>query len=323
MGECRYCGSRDQVLIEPIALRDLFDVVLEIYKESDEPGSGQTLVEWLKEDWGIFDHERMDVAHAKELLADILDDGEIVRRKFISPNQDAEQSLLKWQDFRRELTSQNRYFPKNVIKLDRLRELLGFLLAPAGDVPERLYRARIQEGADVFALEEMGAPPAHLAMPGRANPVGIAYLYLASDHQTAIAEVRPHAGNVVCVAEVRTSGSLKIADLRKPRKAISPFAVEIARDVALLRNDIPFLDELGAELTRPVLPRSAPVDYLPTQYLCEFIKDCGFDGVMYGSSVGDGVNVAIFDCGRAKVHSVEQYAVTGVRIMLGDSAGRR
>ena len=35
-----------------------------------------------------------------------------------------------------------------------------------------------------------------------------------------------------------------------------------------LRADLPFLERLGDELTRPVLPQSAALDYTPSQYLC-------------------------------------------------------
>lgn len=51
---------------------------------------------------------------------------------------------------------------------------------------------------------------------------------------------------------------------------------------------------MGDELTRPVLPQGAAIDYVPSQFLCEFIKKCGYDGVVYRSAVGDGINLALF-----------------------------
>lgn len=37
-------------------------------------------------------------------------------------------------------------------------------------------------------------------------------------------------------------------------------------------------------------------EYLPTQYLCEYIRELGFDGIRFGSSVKHGgINVIIFD----------------------------
>ena len=37
------------------------------------------------------------------------------------------------------------------------------------------------------------------------------------------------------------------------------------------------------------MPHGAPIDYVPSQYLCEFIKNCEYHGVVYSSSVGDGI----------------------------------
>jgi hypothetical protein len=91
-------------------------------------------------------------------------------------------------------------------------------------------------------------------------------------------------------------------------------------EVALLRGDIAFLERLGDELTRPVLPQTAAIAYLPSQFLCEFVKKCDFHGVMYRSSVGDGINVALFDPSRATVGVVTQHRVSRVSIEL-DTAG--
>ena len=58
----------------------------------------------------------------------------------------------------------------------------------------------------------------------------------------------------------------------------------------------------------------AAIDYIPSQYLCEFIKDCGFDGVVYRSSVSDGINLALFDPGRATGGTVSVVDVKKVSI---------
>ena len=79
-GRCSYCESENQDLIEPNQLADYFELLTSIYRPNDE---GKTLVEWLKEDWSLFEHPKLDNAKAKELLAVILNDGEIVRKKFI------------------------------------------------------------------------------------------------------------------------------------------------------------------------------------------------------------------------------------------------
>ncbi|MFA5825931.1 MAG: RES family NAD+ phosphorylase [Gallionellaceae bacterium] len=274
--------------------------------------NGKSLVEWMKEDWQLFSHPHMDVAHAKELLSEILDDGDIVRRTFAPSATYKSEGLIRWETLRDELMWENRYFLDVRLDTDRLAELLDHL--PADDMPDRWYRARIMTDATPYPIDQMGAPPKRLATYGRANPTGIPYLYLGSLPETAAAEVRPHTGEVACVADFTLSPPLKAVDLRNPRKLVSPFLLADASAIGQLRADITFLERLGEELTRPVLPRSAAIDYIPSQYLCEFIKKIGKDGVVYRSSVSTGMNLALFDPAKAVGGDVLLYNISRVTV---------
>ncbi len=308
-GTCDFCNSTDVDLVKPTQLADVFEMLISVY----EPDSGgRSLVEWMKEDWQLFSHPLMDVAHAKELLSEILDDGDIVRKAFSPSATYKSEGLVRWETLRDELMYKNRYFLDETLDTDRLKELLIHLLAD--DMPERWYRARILTGDMPYPIEQMGAPPKHLATHGRANPTGIPYLYLGSHEVTASAEVRPHTGEVACVADFTISAPLKAVDLRNPRKLVSPFVLGDASAIGQLRADIPFLERLGEELTRPVLPRSAAIDYIPSQYLCEFIKKSGFDGVVYRSSVSSGMNLALFDPTKAVGGSVLLFNISRVSV---------
>jgi hypothetical protein len=86
--------------------------------------------------------------------------------------------------------------------------------------------------------------------------------------------------------------------------------------IGQLRADIPFLERLGEELTRPVLPQGAAIDYIPSQYLCEFIKKSRYDGVIYRSSVSEGMNLALFDPTKAVGVNVEIYNISRVSITV-------
>jgi hypothetical protein len=308
-GVCGFCGTADVVLVEPKKLADVFEMLISIYEPDP---NGKTLVEWLKEDWQLFSHPRMDVAHAKELLSEILDDGDIVRQTFSPSATYKSEGLVRWETLRDELLYKNRYFLDVKLDTDRLVELLDHL--PADDMPERWYRARILTDGTPYSIDQMGAPPKHLATHGRANPTGIPYLYLGSLPETAAAEVRPHTGEVACVADFTVSLPLKAVDLRNPRKLVSPFLLADASAIGQLRADITFLERLGEELTRPVLPRSAAIDYIPSQYLCEFIKKSGKDGVIYRSSVSSGMNLALFDPSKAVGGLVSLYNISRVSV---------
>lgn len=249
----------------------------------------------------------------KGLLAEILDDGEVVRHPFAVAQSYVRDGLdSRWERLRVELMFSNRYFPQAGIDERRLEALLSLL--EAIDVPMTWYRARIQQGEQMYELADMGAPPPGQPSHGRANPAGIPYLYLGSTEQTAVAEIRPHTGEVATVAEFAIEEGLRLLDLRNPRKLISPFDLGDEDSIAGLYADIPFIERLGLELTRPVLPSRAAIDYVPSQYLCEFIKKIGYDGVIYRSSVSDGMNVALFSPSRAAAISVRPRTVARVSV---------
>lgn len=309
-GTCDFCGTADTQLVEPSRLANYFELLVNVYEPSVE---GKSLVEWMKDDWQLFSHHRMDIAHAKELLGEILDDGEIVRRNFAPSASYISEGLAQWDRLRDEMMYGNRWFINVVIDLDRLRQLLDTLLGQG--LPQKWYRARIRTDDAVFPIEQMGAPPKRRSSHGRANPAGIPYLYLGSFPDTAVAEIRPHTGEFACVADF-TVPEIKVVDLRNPRKLVSPFIWEDASEIGQLRADLPFLERLGEELTRPVQPAGAAIDYIPSQYLCEFIKKSGFDGVVYRSSVSDGINLALFNPAQAVGGGVELYNVAKVSVQV-------
>lgn len=309
-GTCDFCGTVDTQLVEPGKLADYFELLVNVYEANQD---GKSLVEWMKDDWQLFSHPRMDVAHSKELLGEILDDGEIVRGSFAPSPSYVSEGLAQWDKLRDEMMYANRWFLNVAIDLDRLRQLLDMLLAPP--LPQQWYRARIRTEDDVFPIEKMGAPPKRRSSHGRANPAGIPYLYLGSLPETAAAEIRPHTGEVACVADF-TIPVIKAVDLRNPRKLVSPFILTDASEIGQLRADLPFLERLGEELTRPVQPAGAAIDYIPSQYLCEFIKKSGFDGVVYRSSVSDGINLALFDPTKAVGGAVALYNISKVSVVV-------
>ena len=310
-GRCSYCGSENVPVVAPQRLTEYFELLVSAYQRDPE---GQLLVRWFREDWGLFDHRNMDDSRAKDLLGEILDDGEIVREAFSPADAIGSDRLGEWQRLRDELMYRNRFFPDANIDLDRLELLLSHIKLDTDEVPDLWYRARIQSGDAPFQIADMGAPPKRVASHGRANPAGIPYLYLGSSQEVSISEIRPHTGETACVADFKTPNDLKLVDLREPRKMVSPFLLADARDIGRMRSDLPFLERLGEELTRPVVPQSAAIDYTPSQYLCEFIKKCNYDGVIYRSSVGNGMNLALFDPGRAQSGTVAQYRVTRVSV---------
>ncbi|MGK2351831.1 RES family NAD+ phosphorylase [Cutibacterium sp. V947] len=318
-GDCGYCGTRNTITINPSALSQWFEMLVDCYAEKSE---GRSLAALLAEDWSLFDNPSMDEAHAKELLAEILNDGEIVRRSFVPVRPRINEKPQQWDALRDEMMHRNRWFLDKPIDLERLAEMLELLVAPAGalkEITDVWHRARLLSDDKPFFLSEMGAPPAHLAGHGRANPAGIPYLYLGSTATTAVSEVRPHTGEKACIATFQVR-PIRAIDLRDPRKSASPFILENAEQIMSLRSGLPLLERLGEELTKPVQPRSAAYEYIPSQYLCEFIKKRGYQGVIYRSSVSDGVNLALFSPEHASPVETKVILVDRVTVVIAGAA---
>lgn len=313
---CGYCGTSDVKCVVPQRLSQWFEPLIATYEVVDD---GAPIVELLMDDWKLFEGSGLGPADAKELLADVLDDGEVVRRSFSPMAYTADENLQRWEELRDEMMHRNRWFLDDPMDMDRIAVLLTQLITSAESLKDlRWYRARLLSGDTAYELHEMGAPPPQLAGHGRANPAGIPYLYLGSTPATAVSELRPHTGEKACVAEF-TFRDLRFADLRDPKRLISPLIGDES-EIVRLRADLPLLERLGEELTRPVQPRGAPFEYIPTQYLCEHIKKCGFDGVVYRSSVStdEGINLALFEPEKAVPIRVNVVAVEQVSVRISN-----
>lgn len=306
-GTCDFCQSTDMELVHPEELNDYFQPLLDLYEVAEDGGS--EIYTFLQTEWVLF--PSLEASVVVELLREITQ--EPYKSLYTPKKVKDEQKILNWQEFKSELKHDNRYFPQKSPSYEHLKALLNFIIFPKENTPDYLFRARINIDTDRYAIEVMGKPPAKISTAGRANPQGIPYLYTASNSSTAIAEIRPHKGDVVTVAKFEVMEPLILADLRNPRQTISPFELdENGLDQVYL--DLDYLCHLGEELSKPILPRDAQLEYLSTQYLCELIKHCGFDGVIYKSSVGDGDNYAIFTDEKVRGIETEVYTIDNIQI---------
>ena len=151
---------------------------------------------------------------------------------------------------------------------------------------------------------DSGAPPADIGSAGRINPEKIQYLYLAEDPETAIYEVRPTIGQLVSVASFKTVDEVKIYDLAheiKPQEGESP------------ENDYSLYNVIQQRFSEP--NTGDTFRYLPTQYLGELIKQMGFDGLRFKSSLKNGgINVVLFDDKMCKAVSSDMVKVGDIEL---------
>ncbi|NIY71830.1 RES family NAD+ phosphorylase [Marivivens donghaensis] len=316
-GLCPRCASRGVPLVRPEQLEEEFETLLSAYEVVDE--GGESIISLLRRDWCLFPEDSLRHSDAQLLLLEVMQHDGTYLKKFRVRESDEVAPIADWGGIRDELRYKNRYFPQENVDFDALAGLLAHL---ANTTEAKTWcRARIQVSPEPFDLRQMGAPPREVSSHGRASPPGIPYLYLASNAETGVSEVRPHPSDYVSVAQFELKKDLKVIDFRNPRRYVSPFVLGGDIQILQLRADLPFLEEVGKELTRPVVPRSAPVDYVPSQYICEFAKMHKYDGVMYRSSAETGSNLAVFDVELAEAVKVERYSVEKVDVRIAPSNG--
>lgn len=151
-------------------------------------------------------------------------------------------------------------------------------------------------------------PPKGKAPEGRINPDKISYLYLAEEAQTCIYEVRPIIGQHVSVATFVTQKDLRIYNLAYK-----------------FPNDYPNEEKLNISLFEYVCQQFSkpytgkPLQYLPTQFLGEVIKNMGFDGLRFSSSLNKGgYNVVLFNNEFCKPVSSDFVRVDGINLTISN-----
>lgn len=126
-------------------------------------------------------------------------------------------------------------------------------------------------------------PDPKKARGGRANPVGIPYLYLADEPITAMAEVRPWLGEKISLGKFQITHKLKVIDFSKDRR-------EVPSSLETLRAKLPLPPKdaeeviwsfMNNDFSKPVTTFHHPAEYIPTQIISELFKESGFDGIVY------------------------------------------
>jgi hypothetical protein len=168
---------------------------------------------------------------------------------------------------------------------------------------ERRHRSR-------FGPEDVKAPSPHHAKPGRANQKGEPVLYLASDAETAIAEVRGWKGWPIGLPEFQLKAAVRVVDTIavESLRPASPFEDGFHWKAELLQ----LLLQLRSELCRPVSPDDEQSLYRPTQRFCDLVRRHGYGGLKYPSAMGKGFNLVLFDQSGAAPKAVCHLRIAGV-----------
>lgn len=311
-GDCPICGAKNTWLYDSESDADktnvgeLLDSILELYvPDSELPISypeeeKRTIEEQLLKDWDIFAGTADSVRQIVEgYVGDSLNlDSKIIMEKVGIPQLYDEPFLREysimgthsWNEFKKYLRNENR-FHGQYINLTVLEPVLKDtkISIPKGT---KFFRARVSNEKG-YSRKEMWAPPDDVASPGRANSKGQSCLYLSSHKKTTVKEIRARAFDYVTIATFQLKRDIRVLDLSSIGHD-SPFYANSDKVKYLLNEGI--LRQIQNDLAKPMSRLDSDLDYLPTQYISDFAKYLGYDGVKYFSTFDkNAYNVALFD----------------------------
>jgi len=178
---------------------------------------------------------------------------------------------------------------------------------------------------DGECIDELPAPYPHARMKplsgeateGRINPKGIPYLYLATKRETALAEVRPWLGTLISVGQFKTLRELRVVNCSgNKKKRISIYL----KEPEPLEREKAVWSDIDWAFSTPINPGDRTAEYAPTQVISDMFKANGFDGIVYGSALSDGHNVALFDVEAAEMINCFLFEVKDIKLAFSEAA---
>ncbi|OEF97873.1 RES family NAD+ phosphorylase [Desulfuribacillus alkaliarsenatis] len=327
-GDCSICGSTEIFIYNSdinTQLIECFDEFLNIYTPiqllPDNYPKSETFL--LKDElfakWGIFNN--LNTSQIYEIITKIckekyqftpeLFDYPVMIEDSYNLEYLKGHSILRdnsWENFVTALKRHNR-FHTNIINLDILKRYCSYIRKPykKGTL---FYRGRISTSKGLIC-NQMGAPTYENASAGRANAQGIRCLYLANDIKTTIHEVRAGAYEYISVGTFELQEDIIVVNLKSIDK-ISPFLDGLDYKEHAINKE--HLKKINKEMGQAIRKSDSALDYVPTQYISDFIKsiehngNSEYAGIEYNSTMNpSGYNLAIFNPDLYKCIDVKTY----------------
>lgn len=229
------------------------------------------------------------------------------------------ETYYTWEQFKFLVKHYNRFFDVDNFHadLDCRKRMLNALrplfleyekVIPGNSVFYRARKHSCKLNFDTLIIDkELSPAPPSNAQANRMSPSGISYLYVSSTARTACKECRYKDCDVI-MAKYRSTDDLQIIDFSQdvcfPSSSI--FSEEYDHDTNWLTH---FLRLFSKEISKPVNPDSdRSYEYVATQFVAEYIRSLGYDGIAFKSSVDQGVNYCFF-CGPNLRYCKNEYGI--------------
>ena len=294
IGTCDFCNAEKIYIIDvsqtPNPIYDDICELIQLYKLSDNK-QAKLLKNALCSDWDIFNcHEDSVLNLVKAICATAIDvNSEIFSKPVIIPelfDTDflKEYSVVRdvtWDVFSDLIKNDNR-FHTDKFNADIFASYLS-AFAKTYKKGSIFYRARIAKDKIGYKIKEMGTPPKGCRSAGRINPEGIPILYLSGDNKTVLNEIRAAIFDFVTIGKFKLQKDMTVVNL-SAISTTSPFEYDVRLEQFAVNRRI--FQEIAQEIAKPLRRSDSPLEYLPTQYITEFIKSQKrYEGVEFASTL--------------------------------------
>ena len=309
------CDSCENTEIEVIAIEELLDFFKELFDNFQLNPNGKSLISLIQGNWSLF--RNLECSH--KILNDTLNKlGSTITNseELVDFSEEILENINYWFKLKDQLKWERRYFTD----INYITDDLGWdsffeskVIIKGDDI---YYRARLHSNADedFFSDKQMFCPPKEISTAGRANPIGIPYLYLSDNEETILYEIRASYLDEVSVAtfslKQENEVEVIISDFTETPTLYHPNGVNKRIKSTLLKQLI------SRDLSKPMRRYDSELDYIPTQFICEFIKIfTNVQGIKFRSSLHNvGNNLVIFNQDIMNCTSVKKVQVSKVNI---------
>jgi hypothetical protein len=320
-GICECC-SEESNLIELTQLKDFFSEFLSVFKYDEI--NGIPLTDLIESDWDIFASKVAGYIILSDIDIEIAlsyEPGLTLLENPINPNikvsyiDEIDESILFWEKLKKDLKHRRRFLT-DISEMEELGWDACFNVFSTIDSTIPMYRARINlEGLTTpYDIAEMSSPPETKTTAGRANPQGIPYLYLSRDLRTTLYESRATFLDYVSIGEFKIDEGLSLSIVDFTKK-LSPFN-EMGNIINFTKGKF-IRKVISQDLSKPMLRYDSELEYIPTQFICEYIRffTSPAVGIQFNSSLDkEGINFVLFDGSNIKCVDVNTHQITKIDI---------
>ena len=312
LGNCNYCNSNN---IEIIEFEEFLDFFKELFGNFQIKQNGKSLISQIQDNWNLFSN--LECGH--KILNEALNKTQNIinnSEEIVDFSEDILENINYWSKLKEQLKWEKRYFTNiELLTLDLGWDAFFESKTLIKD-DETYYRARLHGNPEeeIYPLDKMSSPPARYATAGRANPIGIPYLYLSDNEETILYEIRASYLDEISVATFTKNEEYKkeliISDFTESPTLYHPNEVNKKIKSTLLKQLI------SRDLSKPMRRYDSELDYIPTQFICEFIKIfTNVQGIKFKSSLHNaGSNLVLFNSGTMKCRNVKKVQISNVQI---------